>query len=37
MTLRNDSMFRAERGVNFHDVCSRKLIFLLLLLWYKLV
>jgi hypothetical protein len=26
MTLRNDTMFRAERGVNFHDVCSRMLI-----------
>jgi hypothetical protein len=23
MTLRNDAMFRAERGVNFCDVCSR--------------
>jgi hypothetical protein len=23
MTLRNDSMFWAERGVNFLDVCSR--------------
>jgi hypothetical protein len=26
MTLRNDAMFRAERGVNFHEVCSRVLI-----------
>jgi hypothetical protein len=26
MTLRNDAMFRAERGVNFHDVCSHVLI-----------
>jgi hypothetical protein len=25
-TLRNDAMFRAERGVNFRDVCSRVLI-----------
>jgi hypothetical protein len=25
MTLRNDTMFRAERGVNFRDVCSRVL------------
>jgi hypothetical protein len=23
MTLRNDAMFQAERGVNFLDVCSR--------------
>jgi hypothetical protein len=23
MTLRNDTMFRAERGVNFRDVCRR--------------
>jgi hypothetical protein len=23
MILRNDAMFRAERGVNFRDVCSR--------------
>jgi hypothetical protein len=22
MTLRNDAIFRAERGVNFRDVCS---------------
>jgi hypothetical protein len=26
MTLRNDAMFQAERGVNFRDVCSRVLI-----------
>jgi hypothetical protein len=26
MTLRNDAMFWAEHGVNFHDVCSRVLI-----------
>jgi hypothetical protein len=26
MTLWNDTMFRAERGVNFRDVCSRVLI-----------
>jgi hypothetical protein len=26
MTLRKDAMFRAERGVNFRDVCSRVLI-----------
>jgi hypothetical protein len=26
MTLRNDAMFQAERGVNFRDVCSRMLI-----------
>jgi hypothetical protein len=26
MNLRNDAMFQAERGVNFHDVCSRVLI-----------
>jgi hypothetical protein len=26
MTLRNDAMFWAERGVNFRDVCSRVLI-----------
>jgi hypothetical protein len=26
MTLRNDAMFRAERGVNFRDVCSRVFI-----------
>jgi hypothetical protein len=26
MTLRNDAMFRAERGVNFRDVCSCMLI-----------
>jgi hypothetical protein len=26
MTLRNDAMFRAERGVNFRDVCSRVLM-----------
>jgi hypothetical protein len=26
MTLRNDAMFRAGRGVNFRDVCSRVLI-----------
>jgi hypothetical protein len=26
MTLQNDAMFRAERGVNFRDVCSRVLI-----------
>jgi hypothetical protein len=26
MTLRNDGMFRAERGVNFRDVCSHMLI-----------
>jgi hypothetical protein len=25
MTLRNDAMFRAERGINFRDVCSRVL------------
>jgi hypothetical protein len=25
MTLRNDAMFRAERGINFCDVCSRVL------------
>jgi hypothetical protein len=25
-TLRNDIMFRAERGVNLHDVCSCVLI-----------
>jgi hypothetical protein len=25
MTLRNDAMFRAERGVNIRDVCSRVL------------
>jgi hypothetical protein len=37
MTLQNNAMFRAEHGVNFHDVCSRKLIFLPLLLWHELV
>jgi hypothetical protein len=26
MTLRNDTIFLAERGVNFRDVCSRVLI-----------
>jgi hypothetical protein len=26
MTLRNDAMFRVERGVNLRDVCSRVLI-----------
>jgi hypothetical protein len=26
MTLRNEAMFRAERGVNFRDVCSCVLI-----------
>jgi hypothetical protein len=26
MTLRNDAMFRAERGVNFRDMCGRVLI-----------
>jgi hypothetical protein len=26
MTLRNDAMFQAERGVNFRDVCSLVLI-----------
>jgi hypothetical protein len=26
MTLRNDAMLRAERGVNSRDVCSRVLI-----------
>jgi hypothetical protein len=26
VTLRNDTMFRAERGVNLHDECSRVLI-----------
>jgi hypothetical protein len=26
VTLRNDAMFRAKRGVNFRDVCSRVLI-----------
>jgi hypothetical protein len=25
-TLQNNAMFRAERGVNFYDVCSRVLI-----------
>jgi hypothetical protein len=25
MTLRNDAMFQAECGVNFHDVCTRML------------
>jgi hypothetical protein len=25
MTLRNDAIFQAERGVNFRDVCSRML------------
>jgi hypothetical protein len=27
-TLWNDALFRAERGVNFRDVCRRVLIFL---------
>jgi hypothetical protein len=26
VTLRNDTIFRAERGVNLHDVCSRVFI-----------
>jgi hypothetical protein len=26
MTLRNDALFQARRGVNFRDVCSRVLI-----------
>jgi hypothetical protein len=26
VTLRNDTRFRAELGVNLHDVCSRMLI-----------
>jgi hypothetical protein len=25
MTLRNDAMFRAERGINFRDMCSHVL------------